>query len=186
MAIEQLKIREIVKQAVNKIIDIPEFQREFIWDPEQVKKLVESLYRDYPIGSLLLWDSSEYQQAKTANGTQSSLWIVDGQQRTTALCLLLGQKPYWWSFAKDWNEALDRYVVMVNLLPDDSDDRLEFSLPNPIRRRDPRWFSIRRVLSIEKVKELTRLTQEIIKAIDSDPDRKIDLFGKVHARLQRI
>lgn len=186
MAIEQLKIREIVKQAVNKIIDIPEFQREFIWDPEQVKKLAESLYRDYPIGSLLLWDCSDYKEAKTANGTQSSLWIVDGQQRTTALCLLLGQKPYWWSFAKDWNEALDRYDVMVNLLPDDSDDRLEFSLPNPIRRRDPRWVSIRRVLSMEKVEALTLLTQEIVKAIESDPARMIDLFGKVHARLQRI
>ncbi|MDI6892278.1 MAG: DUF262 domain-containing protein [Actinomycetota bacterium] len=70
MALEQLKVREIVKQAVSKNVDIPEFQREFVWDTEQVKLFAESLYRDYPVGSFLLWDSSEYQEAKTAEGTR--------------------------------------------------------------------------------------------------------------------
>lgn len=51
MALEQLKVREIVQQAVSKNVDIPEFQREFVWDPKQVKKLAESLYRGYPVGS---------------------------------------------------------------------------------------------------------------------------------------
>lgn len=186
MALEQLKIREIVKQAVSKNVDIPEFQREFVWDAEQVKKLAESLYRDYPVGSFLLWDSSEYQEAKTAQGTQASLWIVDGQQRTTALCLLLGQKPYWWDDPQTWNQALKRYDVMVNLLPDEGNNRLEFGLPNPVRLRDPRWISIRRVLSTEKVEDLTALAQEIVSSISNEPDQSIDLFSKVHAGLQRL
>lgn len=186
MALEQLKICEIVKQAVSKKVDIPEFQREFVWDTEQVKKLAESLYRDYPVGSFLLWDSSAYQEAKTAQGTQASLWIVDGQQRTTALCLLLGQKPYWWDDAQTWNQALERYDVMVNLLPDEGNDRLEFALPNPIRRQDPRWISIRSVLGTEKVEDLTALAQKIVSAVNNDPAQKMDLFSKVHARLHRI
>jgi len=186
MALEQLKVREIVKQAVSKNVDIPEFQREFVWDAEQVKKLAESLYRDYPVGSFLLWDSSEYQEAKIAQGTQASLWIVDGQQRTTALCLLLGQKPYWWDDAESWNKALERYDVMVNILPDDGDDRLEFALPNPIRRRDPRWISIRPVLSLEKVEDLTLLAQKIIGPISDDASLMMGLFSKTHAHLQRI
>ncbi|MBM3188571.1 MAG: DUF262 domain-containing protein [Chloroflexi bacterium] len=186
MALEQLKIREIVKQAVGKNVDIPEFQREFVWDTEQVKLLAESLYRDYPVGSFLLWDSSEYQEAKTAQGTQASLWIVDGQQRTTALCLLMGMKPFWWPDAQDWNKALDRYDVMVNLLPDQADDRLEFALPNPIRRRDPRWSGIRRILSVENVADLTPLAQEIASHLESKPDEMMVNFAKVHARLQRL
>lgn len=186
MAFEQLKIREIVKQAVSKNVDIPEFQREFIWDAEQVKKLAESLYRDYPVGSFLFWDSSEYQESKTAQGAQPSLWIVDGQQRTTALCLLLGLKPYWWDDAESWNKALDRYDVMVNLFPNESDDRLEFGLPNPIRRSDPRWISIRQVLSEEKVEELTPLARRIAESISSDPAQMMELFSKVHAHLQRL
>ncbi|WP_376790281.1 DUF262 domain-containing protein [Thermoflexus sp.] len=186
MGLEQLKVREIVKQAVSKNVDIPEFQREFVWDPEQVKLLAESLYREYPIGSFLLWDSSEYQEPKTAQGTQASLWIVDGQQRTTALCLLLGEKPYWWEDAEKWNQALKRYVVMVNLLPEDGDDRLEFALPNPIRRKDPRWISLRSVLSRDKVESLTPLAQEIVNKVGGDPNQMMKTFGQVHARLQRL
>lgn len=121
MALEQLKVWEIVRQAVGKNIDIPEFQRDFVWDPDQVKLLAESLYREYPVSSFLLWDSSEYREA-----------------------------------AEDWNKALERYDVMVNLLPGEA-DRLEFALPNPIRRRDPSWVSLRRILSTEKL-EMTLKT----------------------------
>lgn len=188
MGLEQLKVHEIVKQAVGKSVDIPEFQREFVWGTEQVKLLAESLYRGYPVGSFLLWDSSEYQEAKTAQGTQASLWIVDGQQRTTALCLLLGMRPYWWPEAQDWNDALRRYNVMVNLLPDEGNDQLEFALPNPIRRRDPRWAEVRRILSVDEddVEDLTPLAQEIVGQISDAPNEVMPLFGKVHARVQRI
>jgi hypothetical protein len=186
MALEQLKVREIVKQAVSKNMDVPEFQREFIWDPDQVKKLAESLYRDYPVGSFLLWDSSKYHEPKGPQGTQASLWIVDGQQRTTALCLLLGQKPYWWNDAQTWNKALERYDVMVNIFPDEDDDRLEFALPNPVRRRDLRWISIRRVLSMEKIEDLSSLALEIARNVSNDPSRMMEVFTKLHARLQRL
>jgi len=147
---------------------------------------VESLYRNYPIGSFLLWDSSAYQESKTAQGSQASLWIVDGQQRTTALCLLLGQKPYWWPDARDWNKTLDRYDVLVNLLPEAKDDRLEFALPNPVRRRDPRWFSVREILSREKVEDLTHLSQEVAKRVAKVPDAAMEVFRKIHGRMQRL
>ncbi len=39
MALEQLKVREIVKQAVSKNVDIPEFQRQFVWDSQQVNRM---------------------------------------------------------------------------------------------------------------------------------------------------
>ncbi len=185
MALEQLDVWEIVKQSVDKNIDIPEFQREFVWDAAQVRDLADSLYRDYPVGSFLLWNCAGYQEARTAEGTQASLWIVDGQQRTTALCLLMGQKPYWWSEAEKWNEALERYDVMVNLLPDDG-EHLEFALANPIRRRDPRWVAIRRILSVQDVENLTPLAQEIVHQITEDPNEMMSVFGKIHPRVQRV
>ncbi len=196
MAFEQLTVQEIAAQAVSKRMDIPEFQRDFVWSPQDVALLAESLYRDYPVGSFLLWDSSDYQETKTAQGSQASLWIVDGQQRTTALCLLLGRKPYWWRDSEAWNKALERYDVVVNLLPE-NDGQLVFGLPNPIRRQDPRWISLRRVLSIEaksqedgskedKIGEaLTELAQEIAQSIEQQTGQA-NLFGKIHARLQRL
>lgn len=185
MAIEQVKVHEVVQQAVNKSIDIPEFQRDFVWEPEQVKKLVESLYRGYPIGSFLLWDSSVYEEARTAQGSRASLWIVDGQQRTTALCLLLGRKPYWWSEAESWNKALERYDVMVNLLPDEGED-LDFALSNPVRRKDPRWVSIRKILEQEDIGGLTKLAQEIAEGIVDDPNKRMELVGKILPRLTKL
>lgn len=186
MALEQVEISEIVQRAVQKSLDVPEFQRDFVWDPEQVKLLAESLYRGYPVGSFLLWDSSAYREAKTADGAQSSLWIVDGQQRTTALCLLFGQKPYWWPDAKDWNEALQRYDVMFNLLPDADGEQFDFALPNPIRRRDPRWMSVRRILACPKSEDLTKLAQEQVDALTADYALARQLFTVVHGRMQRL
>lgn len=185
MALEQVKIHEIVKKAVGGNLDIPEFQREFVWDPEQVKLLAESLYRDYPIGAFLLWDSSDYHEAKTAQGGQASSWIVDGQQRTTALCLLLGQKPYWWQEALKWNDAVERHDVMVNVLPEEGDDRLEFGLPNPIRRHDPRWVSMRRIVSLPDVGKLTALAKEIAQSVAGHSDEG-NQFARIHAQLHQL
>ncbi|HEV3309793.1 MAG TPA: DUF262 domain-containing protein [Chloroflexota bacterium] len=180
MAIEQLKIREIVARAVDKKLDIPEFQREFVWDAEQCKLLVESLYRDYPVGSFLLWDSSTYMQSKVAEGAQISEWIIDGQQRTTALCLLLGMKPYWWPDAETFNEWLRRADVMINLAGDH--DRPEFSLPNPVRRQDPAWMSARAVLACEDVEDVTTLAMQLADRLPPEGRN----FAHVHARLQKL
>jgi hypothetical protein len=67
--------------------DAPIFQRGFIWKPRQVRDLADSLYRDYPIGSLLLWEDP---------AARSKYWIADGQHRLISLCLLLGVTPFWW------------------------------------------------------------------------------------------
>lgn len=188
MGLQQFKVREIVEQAVNPGLNIPEFQRDFVWDPEQVKLLAESLFRRYPIGTLLLWQHSAYPWAKTAQDASESLtWIVDGQQRVTSLCLLLGRKPYWWPEAAEWNKALERYDVMVNILPDNSDQRLEFALANPVRRKDPRWLSVRDVLRLTKVEELASIAQERAQRLapecGCDP---MELVGKLLARLQAL
>lgn len=186
MALEQMKVHEIVKQAVGKNVDIPEFQREFVWDPEQVKFLAESLYRDYPVGSFLLWDSQKYQEAKTAQGTRASLWIVDGQQRTTALCLLTGMKPYWWPESEDWNKTLARCDVMVKMVAEEGDGRLEFSLPNPIRRKDPRWIGIRRILGVEKIEGLAEVIAEVAKELVQDQTQIMELYPRVQGTVMSI
>ena len=63
--------REIVDDAIFGRFDIPEFQRGFVWSPEKVKSLLDSLCRDYPLGSILLWQSPEYTSARGASTTES-------------------------------------------------------------------------------------------------------------------
>ena len=40
-------------------IKIPVFQRQYIWTDEQIISLLDSIYRGYPVGSLLLWSTKE-------------------------------------------------------------------------------------------------------------------------------
>lgn len=116
MAYEQVKIRDIVDRAVNHNWSIPEFQRGFVWKATQVRDLAESLWLDYPIGSLLVWNSRgpvEEQHAQDAQ--RPGLWVVDGQQRTSALSILFGRKPYWWTSIDEWNKTLHKYDIRFDI-----------------------------------------------------------------------
>ena len=86
---QTISATETVQRAVSGALDIPEFQRGFVWSPKQVRDLAESLWLDYPIGFFLLWD-------KGSNGNRAKrFWVVDGQQRVTSLCLMFKQEPRW-------------------------------------------------------------------------------------------
>lgn len=116
MAYERTEILELVERAVSHRWSIPEFQRGFVWKPTQVRDLAESLWLDYPIGSLLVWNSGEQTEERIAVDAQRpSQWLVDGQQRTTALCVLFGRKPYWWPSADEWNKTLKRYDIRFDV-----------------------------------------------------------------------
>jgi hypothetical protein len=67
-----------------KDIAIPEIQRPFVWKNSQVRDLIDSLYKGYPTGYIILWKNPN---VKLKDGTVSSgrKVIIDGQQRITAL-----------------------------------------------------------------------------------------------------
>ena len=83
-----VNVLEAVENVVTGQWDVPEFQREFVWTPAQVCGLATSLWCNYPIGPLLLWQTREHR-------SNAPLWIADGQQRLTSLCLLRGGIPSW-------------------------------------------------------------------------------------------
>jgi len=73
---------------------IPTFQREIVWEPNNVKKLWDSIYKFYPFGSILIWKTNiKLQHHRRIGGILLSddftateyQYILDGQQRTTAL-----------------------------------------------------------------------------------------------------
>ncbi|GAA2140821.1 hypothetical protein GCM10009825_28870 [Arthrobacter humicola] len=85
-------IPKIVSQAMSGKLRVPTFQRSFVWDPKDVLRLFDSLYRGFPVGTLLLWQQPlkpgtsrfgpiEFDVPEDPEG----LWIVDGQQRVTSL-----------------------------------------------------------------------------------------------------
>jgi hypothetical protein len=163
MGLEQASGQEIVDKAVGHKWGIPEFQRNFVWTPQKVRDLVDSLWRGYPVGSFLVWYSQDDVEPKTEEDEASpGAWVVDGQQRTTALCLLLGRKPYWWD--ADWNKALEHHDVRFNVL---AEDEPFFSLKSAAMKGQAAipWVSVRKVLNADD-DALADLIQGLIEGLD--------------------
>jgi len=104
---EDMKIDTFVEEwlAKDKYL-IPTFQRDFVWGPDNIRKLWDSIYRFYPIGSVLYWVTDSYlhthrklggftfpHDEDTVRKFKEWAYILDGQQRATSLLVsMLGGK----------------------------------------------------------------------------------------------
>jgi hypothetical protein len=114
-----MKIRTLIDRIQTQDIVLPEFQREYVWRLDQVKELMVSLYKEYPIGSILIWETQTPPDLKGFNTTtqkQRGTYqvILDGQQRLTALYLLLKDNPP--PFYKETEIENDPRQLYFNLL----------------------------------------------------------------------
>ncbi|MEX0642262.1 MAG: DUF262 domain-containing protein [Pirellulales bacterium] len=187
MAYEQVILRDIVDRAVAHNWSIPEFQRGFVWKATQVRDLAESLWYEYPIGSLLVWNSRAPTEEQHAHDAQRpSLWVVDGQQRSSALCILFGRKPYWWPSVDEWNRTLKRYDIRFDI---NAKEPPFFWVANAAIRKasDSRYIPLRDMLVLDTAKEKDQKTLQ-------DMAKKIKLDGlcdgmdamEVYTRLDRL
>jgi Protein of unknown function DUF262 len=85
-------IASLVAEVDSGEILLPEIQRGYVWKAGQIAYLLDSLYRGYPTGSMLLWKPSEEVQIRglaiAPSGqaaAHSPLYLLDGQQRLTSL-----------------------------------------------------------------------------------------------------
>ena len=97
-------------------IAIPEIQRPFVWKKKQVRDLLDSLYKGYPTGYLIIWKNPN---VKLKDGSISSgkKILIDGQQRVTALMTAISGIPVVQS-----NYKKDRIKIAFNPFEAFSDD----------------------------------------------------------------
>ena len=75
---------------------LPEIQRHYVWQATRVRDLLDSLYRGYPSGSILMWETDEpvptrdFAIAQETNAFAGRKLLLDGQQRLTSLTAVLG------------------------------------------------------------------------------------------------
>jgi hypothetical protein len=91
-------IQSLVTDILEGKLLLPEMQRPFVWKDYQVRDLFDSLYRNYPSGSLLVWDTDELPSVHPlsvggADESKSALLLLDGQQRLTSLSAILSGRP---------------------------------------------------------------------------------------------
>jgi hypothetical protein len=92
-----MKISTILDHIDNGHMALPEFQRGYVWNRDQVRGLMASLYRRHPVGSLLVW-ATQPEHAATRGDQQLAQGVVklllDGQQRITSLYgIVRGRAP---------------------------------------------------------------------------------------------
>ncbi|MCP4350862.1 MAG: DUF262 domain-containing protein [Desulfobacterales bacterium] len=90
---EVVFIEELLEEIAQGKLRVPRFQRPFVWKPSDMRNLYDSIYKGYPIGSLLLWESIEdiesldhvgaIQCPKPSSPPVS--YILDGHQRLATL-----------------------------------------------------------------------------------------------------
>jgi hypothetical protein len=83
-----MKISTILDHIDNGHIALPEFQRGYVWNRDQVRGLFDSLYRRHPVGGLLVWVTESRTASHRGDGPLSAgvvKLLLDGQQRITSL-----------------------------------------------------------------------------------------------------
>ncbi|MEX5559092.1 DUF262 domain-containing protein [Pseudomonas rhodesiae] len=91
---EALTIRKLIDRISSGDIRIPAFQRNFVWEPDQVAFLLDSIFKGFPIGTVILWKTDTRLKAEKKMGhfvlpePQKNYpvnYVLDGQQRLTSL-----------------------------------------------------------------------------------------------------
>ena len=93
---EVKSIQDLLNQISRDEILLPEFQRGYVWNRDQVRGLMQSLYRKHPTGHLLIWRTYKPSLVRGGEAAQDghSLLLLDGQQRLTTLYVLFkGEAP---------------------------------------------------------------------------------------------
>lgn len=91
-----MKISTILDHIDNGHMALPEFQRGYVWNRDQVRGLFDSLYRRHPVGGLLVWATESRTAAHRGDGTLAPgvvKLLLDGQQRMTSLYGVVRGKP---------------------------------------------------------------------------------------------
>jgi len=131
-----MDIQTILSQIDLGSYALPEFQRGYVWNRDQVRKLMNSLYHGYPIGGLLVWVTSTNESIARGDGTLtpgSVNLILDGQQRITSLYGIIRGKPPQF-FDGNQNAFTGLYFNL-------NDESFEFYAP--LKMKDnPNWVNV--------------------------------------------
>ncbi|AFD26704.1 GmrSD restriction endonuclease domain-containing protein [Deinococcus gobiensis] len=109
-------------------IAIPEIQRPFVWEGSQVRNLLDSLYRGYPVGYLIAWKNPDV-RLKDGRTSEGKRILIDGQQRVTALMASLLAHEV---INKDYKQARIRIAFHPVLE--------KFEVSNSAIQKDPAWI----------------------------------------------
>jgi len=198
-----MKISTVLDHIDSGYIALPKFQRGYVWNRDQVRALMDSLYRKHPVGSLLVWvTESEGAAHKGFTDLPPGMvkLLLDGQQRITSLYgIIRGCPPEYFDGKEEVLKGLFFHLGTE-----------EFSYYMPIRMKDdPFWIDVSKLFqsgigpfitdlskeegwdtySTEYINRLNEITQikevelfvEEVTGADKTIDVVVDIFNLVNS-----
>jgi hypothetical protein len=184
---DTVKVGQLVADYRAGRIVIPEFQRDYVWRTNRAPKLIDSLYRNFPISTLLLWQSGDYAKARRSSPKPARArmsWLIDGQQRVMTLSRMMSG-----------DEGIE---VLFNA------ETEQFSLSNVATHHDQNWVRVadlfddavyrelrrelptgRRGAKLEAVFDKVRAVRDyeipVVKMLDHSFEDAVDAFTRINS-----
>jgi hypothetical protein len=154
-------IEDLLTEIKNGELRVPDFQRPFVWKPEDMLSLFESIYKGYPIGSFLFWETDMEIKCQDKVGPipmpnltiERIDYILDGHQRLATLCTLLLQEDY----PKNTQQNDWRWWIWFDLKGQ------EFVHLKNMQNIKPHYLPIRAILKTVDFLKAVRQIQEVYK-----------------------
>lgn len=153
--VTSIRVQKLIEKIEDGGIKIPEFQRGYVWKPQQVIELLESIVRNYPVGSILLWEAEKGDKLQSSRHIAGIdlpevpdkypvQYCLDGQQRISTL------------FGVFWEDAISITSSQYN--PEQGVFEVYYDLEkdcfihaNELEEKDEkRFFYLRNLLSSRK------------------------------------
>ena len=194
-----LTICEVINDVHSKKYLLPSIQREFVWGPEQITMLFDSLMRNYPINSFLFWKvpkekasefkfyeflrdyhqkDNKHNPKANISGSDDVMAVLDGQQRLTSLYIAL-KGTYANKIAyKKWDNPLayPKKKLYINLLgaPEDISYKYEFEFLTESEATeqddDHHWFPVGKILDLKELSDV--MDYLITSGLAANPDKE--------------
>jgi uncharacterized protein with ParB-like and HNH nuclease domain len=204
-----------IKEAVTSIQEqeyvLPSIQREFVWRPEQMEILFDSLMRDYPISTFLFWKvkaeniekfkfyrflknyherDSKHNEDADLSSEKDRIAILDGQQRLTSLYVgLKGSDARKLSnYHRKSDHAFPIKHLYLNLLDVAKDSELEYDFcflteaESKIHSENILWYKVGEILKYADVSDAFEEVMESIDAFEEDHGYDLSRETKKYAR----
>ena len=195
-----MKVSTILDQIDDGGIALPEFQRGYVWNRDQVRGLLDSLYRRHPVGGLLVWTTrTENPDVAVKGGVIPSggtvKLLLDGQQRMTTLYGIIRGKPPRFFQGNSW--------AFTNLYFHLEDQTFKFYAPLEMKD-NPVWINVTELMQqglgafvarlppdrltayINRLSRITAIADtdmhiEEVTGEDKTIDVVVDIFNKVNS-----
>lgn len=170
-----LQVNQILGLIASNDIAIPEIQRPFVWKNRQVRDLLDSLYKGFPTGYIIIWKNHG---VKLKDGTISKgqKIMIDGQQRITALMTAIAGVEV---INSDYKKGRVKIAFDPFAALEDKEDAVIFEVQDQSHLKSKRWVEDVAIFFTPGFSSYNFIRKYTAENPEMDPDDLSNVISKV-------